>query len=201
MAIEEAKRADPFGLTISMNSSGKCSRSFVVKWRIIRYQFKWASTQVATNQVQLRQVFVNLIMNAVDAMSNVKRSDWRRQASRRPRKSARKRRDVVTGVSLCAARPLELPYATSSGGKPSSLVVKFFIYLVSAGNNTRDSKQQLHFRQYQIWQARLSLQYSDLSGATSSLLHWTHFIPKLERPLDALVLIIASVFLSRSAKT
>jgi signal transduction histidine kinase len=27
--------------------------------------------QVATNQVQLRQVFVNLIMNAVDAMSNV----------------------------------------------------------------------------------------------------------------------------------
>jgi hypothetical protein len=40
--------------------------------------------------------------------------------------------------------------ATSSGGKPSCLVVKFFIYLVSAGNKTSDSKQQLHFRQYQI---------------------------------------------------
>jgi len=28
--------------------------------------------------------------------------------------------------------------------------IAFFIYLVSAGNKTRDSKQQLHFRQYQI---------------------------------------------------
>ena len=27
---------------------------------------------------------------------------------------------------------------------------EIFIYLVSAGNKTRDSKQQLHFRQYQI---------------------------------------------------
>jgi hypothetical protein len=34
---------------------------------------------------------------------------------------------VATGVSHCAAAPLELPYATSSVGKPSSLVVKFFI--------------------------------------------------------------------------
>jgi hypothetical protein len=65
-------------------------------------------------------------------------------------KSASKRRGVVAGVSLCAAAPLELPCATSSGGKPSCLVVKFFIYLVSAGNKTRDSKQQLHFQQYQI---------------------------------------------------
>jgi hypothetical protein len=27
---------------------------------------------------------------------------------------------------------------------------EIFIYLASAGNKTRDSKQQLHFRQYQI---------------------------------------------------
>jgi hypothetical protein len=129
-------------------------------------------------------------------------SDLRRQASRRARKAQESGVTVVTGVSLCAAAPLELPYATSSGGKPSCLVVKFFIYLVSAGNKTSDSKQQLHFRQYQIWQARLSLQCSDVSGAISSLPHWTHFIPKLERRLDALVLIIASALSrSRSAKT
>ena len=82
-----------------------------------------------------------------DQTSNL---EGQRQASRRPRQSASKLRNVVTGVSLCAAAPLELPYATGSGGKPSPLVVKFFIYLVSAGNETRDSKQQLHFRQYQI---------------------------------------------------
>jgi hypothetical protein len=57
---------------------------------------------------------------------------------------------VAAAASLSAVSPLELPYATSSGGRPSCLVVKFLIYLVSAGNKTRDSKQQLHFRQYQI---------------------------------------------------
>jgi hypothetical protein len=36
--------------------------------------------------------------------------------------------------------PLELPYATSSDGKISSLVVIFFIDFVSAGNKTRESK-------------------------------------------------------------
>jgi hypothetical protein len=64
--------------------------------------------------------------------------------------STRRRRNRRDRVSRCAAAPLELPYATSGGGKPSCLDVKFFIYLVSAGNKTRESKQQLHFRQYQI---------------------------------------------------
>jgi hypothetical protein len=58
----------------------------------------------------------------------------------------------VTSVwrAACTAASLELPYAASSDGKLLSLVVKVFIYFVSAGNKTRDSKQQLHFRQYQI---------------------------------------------------
>jgi len=36
---------------------------------------------------------------------------------------------------------------------------------VSVGNETKESKQALHFGHSQIWQACLSLQYSDLSGA------------------------------------
>jgi hypothetical protein len=36
------------------------------------------------------------------------------QASRRPRQSASKRRGVVAGVLLCAAAPLEPPYAPAA---------------------------------------------------------------------------------------
>jgi hypothetical protein len=72
------------------------------------------------------------------------------EASKQTTSPKRKQlRNVMTGQSLCAA-PLELPYATSSDGKISSLVVIFFIDLVSEGDETGESKQQLYFRQYQI---------------------------------------------------
>jgi hypothetical protein len=73
------------------------------------------------------------------------------EASKQTTSPKRKQlRNVMTGQSLCAAAPLELPYATSSDGKISSLVVIFFIDLVSEGDETGESKQQLYFRQYQI---------------------------------------------------
>ena len=72
------------------------------------------------------------------------------QASKQANSPKRKQLpNVMTGQSLCAAAPLELPYANSSDGKISSLVVILFIDGL-AGNKTRESKQQLHFRQYQI---------------------------------------------------
>ena len=53
------------------------------------------------------------------------------EASKQATSPKRKQlRNVMTGQSLVLL-PLELPYATSSGGKISSLVVIFFIDLVS----------------------------------------------------------------------
>jgi hypothetical protein len=54
---------------------------------------------------------------------------------------------VRTQAALAA--PLELPYATSSDGKMSSLVMISFIDFASAGRKTRDSKQQPHLPQRQ----------------------------------------------------
>ena len=54
------------------------------------------------------------------------------EASKQATSPKRKQlRNVMTGQSLCAAAPLELPYATSTDGKISSLAVIFFIDLVS----------------------------------------------------------------------
>ena len=38
-----------------------------------------------------------------------------------------------------------------------------------------------------------SFRYSDHSGATSSLLHWTQVIPNLERRLDSIVVMVISL--------
>jgi hypothetical protein len=54
------------------------------------------------------------------------------EASKQATSPKRKQlRNVMTGQSLCAAAPLELPYAISSDGKKSSLAVIFFVDLVS----------------------------------------------------------------------
>ena len=64
-------------------------------------------------------------------MPDLVSTDTVRDASPRDQDQCHDRR-----VALCC-RSLELPYATSRVGKISSLVVKFFIYLVSGGNKTR----------------------------------------------------------------
>jgi hypothetical protein len=76
-------------------------------------------------------------------------SDWRRQAKQATAPKRKQLRNVMTGQSLCAAAPLELRYANSQR-RENFLSCRHIFHWVSAGTKTRESKQQLHFRQYQI---------------------------------------------------
>jgi hypothetical protein len=62
-----------------------------------------------------------------DARLNTRCPTCSRPATVRDASPPQPKPSVTTGVSRCAAAPLEPPYATSIVGKPSSLVVKFFI--------------------------------------------------------------------------
>jgi hypothetical protein len=83
-----------------------------------------------------------------DPGKTIKPVTWKEASTASPKR--KQGSDVVAGVLLCAAAPLELLYATSRGRENIAPCRHIFIDLVSAGNKTRDSKQQLHFRQCQI---------------------------------------------------
>jgi hypothetical protein len=77
-------------------------------------------------------------------------------------------------------------YATTIDGKMSSVV------MASSGIDSSDSKEVSQFEQYHWWRMCVPWRYSDFSGAISSSLHRTHFIPKVERRLDTIVAMVAS---------
>jgi len=121
----------------------------------------------------------------------------RKTATNRSLRSPTSSAETVTVLpfrSLAGTRSALLKtYATSSDGKILSPVLISFIDLVTAGNETRDSKLQSHFQQCQRCRTCRSFRYSDHSGAISSLLHWTQVIPNLERRLDSIVVMVISL--------
>jgi len=54
---------------------------------------------------------------------------------------------------------------------------------VSSEKETNDEKQAQHFGQCQMWHAWLSLQYSDRTGATKSVPHWTQCTMSTSSPM------------------
>jgi hypothetical protein len=105
------------------------------------------------------------VMNSPRYLPACDRSRSRRRSKRRISPCTKGRR------STCTSTWPKCQPASSSEREISSLVLLSSIGLVLVGINTRDPKQQLHFGQRQTYQARPSLQNSQLSGAISSLLH------------------------------